>query len=403
MRTLIYLKIILIYEYYRILLYESIRIYMKKLNLVVSLTVICLYLPGVGLHAQQVPFTDNPLKTKLDIAVQQAAITYMHDTTAHNIAIGIIDHGTRHYYRYSKSNGQLIPMGAYYNIGSVAKTFVATMLAKAVIDKKVRLQDDMRKYLPGTYPNLQYKGVPIKLVDLANHTSGLPGTFHQYSSAAMNGLKGKSLKDQADFFATYNADSLLLDLHIIAPDTIPGTKFSYNSSAYMLLTLILERVYKKPFAEIVTTYLYKNLEMTHTTPLLKETELEKVAQGYDRNNKPVEYINLRGYFIGPNMNSTIADMTTYLQAQLADKDRAIQLSHRQTFGKADSFGLGLGWMMNTEERQRYFYHDGNSKIGFNTLCTIYPNQQLGIVIIVNDVASQEKVGHIENTIRALLK
>jgi hypothetical protein len=35
----------------------------------------------------------------------------------------------------------------------------------------------------------------------------------------------------------------------------------------------------------------------------------------------------------------------------------------------------------------------------NTLCTIYPKEQLGIVIIVNDVASQESVGQLENTIR----
>jgi D-alanyl-D-alanine-carboxypeptidase/D-alanyl-D-alanine-endopeptidase len=196
-------------------------------------------------------------------------------------------------------------------------------------------------------------------------------------------------------------DSLLLDLHTLAPDTIPGVRFRYNSSAYMLLTLVLEQIYQKPFQDIVTTYLQKQLGMTHTKPLLTKAELKNAAQGYGRNNKPVEYINLEGYFIGPTMNSTISDLVSYLIAELAEKDAAIRLTHQLTFGKADGFGLGLGWMMNTEGGQHYLYHDGNTKIGFNTLCTIYPKDQLGIVIIVTDVSSQERVGQLENTIREL--
>jgi CubicO group peptidase (beta-lactamase class C family) len=336
--------------------------------------------------------SDNPLKTKLDSAVHQAAVKYLKDSTAHGIVIGITDHGRKHFYHYGESNG------LYYNIGSVAKTFVGTMLAQAIVEKRAALQDDVRKYLPGHYANLQYKGVPIRLVDLANHTSGLPGTFHHYSESAMNGLKGKSLTEQAAFFATYRADSLLLDLHNFAPDTIPGTKFRYNSSAYMLLTLVLERIYKKPYQEIVTGYLQKHLGMSKTKPLLTAAELQQAAQGHDRNNKPVPYINLEGYFIGPSLNSTLSDMVNYLEAQLAEKDAAINLTHQRTFGKPDGFSLGLSWMMNTENGQIYIYHDGNTKIGFNTLCTIYPKDKLGIVIIVNDVASQDKVGKMENAI-----
>ena len=32
----------------------------------------------------------------------------------------------------------------------------------------------------------------------------------------------------------------------------------------------------------------------------------------------------------------------------------------------------------------YYYHDGNTKIGYNTLCTFYPADTLGIIIMVND-------------------
>ncbi|WP_316828920.1 serine hydrolase [Pedobacter miscanthi] len=92
-----------------------------------------------------------------------------------------------------------------------------------------------------------------------------------------------------------------------------------------------------------------------------------------------------------------------MEAQLADKDPAIQLPHQRTFGTAGLFGLGLGWMMNTQSGQDYLYHDGNSKIGFNTICTIYPKQRLGIVIIVNEVSSQQRVGDLENRLYQLIK
>jgi CubicO group peptidase (beta-lactamase class C family) len=79
---------------------------------------------------------------------------------------------------------------------------VSTLLAQAVLEKKASLQDDIRKFLPGSYPNLQWNGAPIRLVNLANHTSGLPSSFHQYSPAVTNALRGKTLAEQADFFGT---------------------------------------------------------------------------------------------------------------------------------------------------------------------------------------------------------
>ncbi|NML38167.1 beta-lactamase family protein [Chitinophaga sp. G-6-1-13] len=378
---------------------------MKSALSISVITITCLF-AGVKTRAQQNNLTDNPLKSKLDSAVHQAALIYLKDSSANGLVIGLTQNGHRQLYRYGenvKGSGQLMPSELYYNIGSVAKTFVATMLAAAVVDRKADLQDDIRKYLPGTFDNLQFNGQPIRLVDLANHTSGLPTTFHDYSWAA-NLLKGKSLPEQAAFFATYNQDSLLADLHKLKPDTLPGARFRYNSAAYMLLTWIVERIYQQPYDQVVTTYLQKHFGMSHTTPILTQAELSHAAQGYNRQGNQVTYINLEGYFIGPTMNATISDMVSYLQAQLAEKNKAVKLSHQITFHKTtDGFGLGLGWMTNLENGQRYFYHDGNTKLGFNTLCTLYPDQQLGIVLIANDVAGQERLGQLENNIRKFMQ
>jgi D-alanyl-D-alanine-carboxypeptidase/D-alanyl-D-alanine-endopeptidase len=56
-------------------------------------------------------------------------------------------------------------------------------------------------------------------------------------------------------FSLYSQDSLLSDLHFATLDTLPGNKFQYNSSAMELLEVLLERIYKKSYEQIVTEFL----------------------------------------------------------------------------------------------------------------------------------------------------
>ena len=119
--------------------------------------------------------TDNKLKSKLDTAIDHAVKTYLQDSNTNGISIGVYYKTKNFTYNYGKI--KLATAYNFYNIGSVAKTFVTTILAQAVVDKKLNLHDDIRKFLPGKYSNLVYNGQPIQIVYLANHTSGLPRTF----------------------------------------------------------------------------------------------------------------------------------------------------------------------------------------------------------------------------------
>lgn len=345
--------------------------------------------------------TDNKLKTKLDAAVDYAARIYLQDSNTNGVSIGVCYKAKKYTYNYGK--GSLATADMFYNIGSVAKTFVTTILAQAVIDKKVGLNDDIRKFLPGSYPNLQYNDQPIRFVNLANHTSGLPTTFRKFSSIIQDSLKKLNMAQQVHFFSLYNEDSLLADLHFATLDTLPGTMFQYNSSAMELLEVLLERIYKKPYEEIVTTFLRTHLKMFHTKPFLTEAEIKKAVQGYNGNGKPQQFFNLKGFYLGPTMNSTINDMLKYIKANLTNSDKAINLTHRLTYGKENGFRLGLGWMIDKDSNgERYIYHDGNTKIGYNTFCVFYPDKGLGFIIIANDTTSLENVGQIENNIKKYL-
>jgi CubicO group peptidase (beta-lactamase class C family) len=377
---------------------------MKK-TLLLSL-IIAMGLPGYE-QTNRTALTDNPLKTWLDSAVQAAATIYLQDSNTNGISLGICWKDKDYTYNYGEAmrgSGQLPTANHYYNLGSVAKTFVALMLSEAVAQGKAKLTDDIRKYLPGSYPNLAYDGQPIRLVDLANHTSALPQQFHRFPQAVMDSLGKLGSAAQINYFNHYNQDSLLKDLHTLKPDTIPGTRFQYNGNAMMLLMLLMERVYHQPFEAIVTNYLQHQLGMYHTKTILSNTEIKQMAQGYNQSNQPQHYRNYTGFTGGPSMNSTINDMLKYLRANMEEKDEAIRLSHVPTYSEKDGFTMGLGWMMDSDENgDRFLFHDGHTGTGFNTRCIFYPELQLGIVVIVNDITDQGKVTEMEKTIRQAIR
>src|ERR1700722_20267017 len=70
--------------------------------------------------------TDNKLKSRLDTAVDHAAKFYLLDSNSNGVSIGVYYKTKNYTYNYGKS--KLATADNFYNIGSVAKTFVTTIL-----------------------------------------------------------------------------------------------------------------------------------------------------------------------------------------------------------------------------------------------------------------------------------
>lgn len=367
-------------------------------------------------HAQLL--TDNPLLTLRDSAVQKLAAGYMRQPLAVGLSIGVYSNGNTHIYNYGESvkgSRVLINADQFFNLGSVAKTFAGTMLAEAVIEKRAELDDDIRRYLPGKYPNLQYADHPVTLVELANHTSGLPSAMRQFPAMTMDSVKKLSLTRQIDFFSRYDRDSVLKDLHQFKIDTIPGTKYHYNGNAMMVLIFLLEQIYHQPYENLVTHYLRTRLGMYDSRTRIPAPQLGRFIQGYNEVGAAVHWfdiddhskkdVNTNLYYAGgPSMNSTMNDMMKYLKAQVENTDPAIRLTHQLTWGqKPADFAIGLNWMYDLEDGVIDYYHSGHTGLGFNTICEFYPTEQLGFMIMVNDNISQDKVSQLENDLHKAFK
>jgi len=60
-------------------------------------------------------------------------------------------------------------------------------------------------------------------------------------------------------------------------------------------------------------------------------------------------------------------------------------------GRVESTGVSLSWMNGEIDGKRFLYHSGRTRIEFSTLCVAYPEDKVGIMILVNDNLSQDNI------------
>ncbi|OHT20216.1 Beta-lactamase precursor [Sphingomonas haloaromaticamans] len=120
--------------------------------------------------------------------IDEVAAILIEQPLLHSTSIGVVYRGKefiRH--RGDMEAGKPGPPtdATLYEIGSLGKTLAGTLMANAVLEHRLGLDDDVRIYLHGDYPNLQYKGDPIRIRHLLSHTSGLPNMLPEQANTVL--------------------------------------------------------------------------------------------------------------------------------------------------------------------------------------------------------------------------
>ncbi|HYF32166.1 MAG TPA: serine hydrolase domain-containing protein [Chitinophagaceae bacterium] len=322
--------------------------------------------------------SDNPLKTSFDSAIDLSVRKHMRNKSVSGLSIGIVKNGKTYKYNYGeteKGKGQLPTSDTYYEIGSITKTFTGTLLAQAVLDKKAGLQDDIRRHLKDSFPNLQYKGQPIRLVHLANHTSGLPGLpadfFNQSPYNPMNP------------YINYSRQRWMQALHAVKLDTLPGTKHYYSNWGVSILGHILEQVYRDSYDELLARYITGPMKMKDTKLSLQEKDKNRLAAGHTDKGKPTPRWDLIAFVPAGGIVSTVNDMVTYINHNISKNLPAIKLAHQLTRGTYEN-GNGLGWFTSkTLSGYTKYQHTGGTG-GYSTTLAVIPELKAGYVILTNN-------------------
>lgn len=172
-------------------------------------------------------------------------------------------------------------------VASVSKQFTGLAIALLISQKKIGMEDDIRKYLPV----LPFLGDTIKIKHLVYHTSGLREGFT---------LTAMSFKPEEE----YSNENVL---HYLSRQTgrnfAPGARFEYNNSGYVLLAIIVEKVSRLSFPDFVQQNILDPLGMKdsrfYASFPVNDTS---IAKGYavtvENNRKTFLPVNFRGRSYG---------------------------------------------------------------------------------------------------------
>ncbi|HHA2432505.1 TPA: serine hydrolase domain-containing protein [Stenotrophomonas maltophilia] len=337
---------------------------------------------AVGCEGRKAPPND------VGAAVDEAAHALIEQPLLHSASIGVVYRGKT----FIRHRGEMVagkpdvPTDAtLYEIGSLSKTLAGTLMARAVLEGRVGLEDDVRSYLQGDYPNLQYQGQPIRVRHLLSHTSGLPNMLPERANIVLEDFTDHRVPGELSaLYAHYGKPDFLRDLHAVRIPRMPGKEYAYSSAGTELTAHILEGVYKTDYTSLLRGFFSDAAAMTSIGIKLGNAEKDRLAIGYHSDNPvPTSPMPQLPWGASGNVKATVPDMVKYLQFQLANGP-VVQESHRTLARFDDEFSIGYFWNIVAGDRQKgvYYAHHGGVP---RSQCYIYimPEHDLGIFVITN--------------------
>ncbi len=276
-----------------------------------------------------------------------------------------------------------------FAIGSTTKAFTASLMGILEDKGKVDLNESPRTYIPELqfYNSEMNKQITIK--DLMTHSTGLPR--HDGS---------------AKIFTTNSKSDLITRLKFQEPVVPVRSKWIYNNNMYMLQGAITERLTNKTWAQNIENILFQPLDMENSSTNITDLEMNReAALGYiveDGKNIEIDYFDLTALEPAGAINSSVNDMSKWMIAWLNsgkyNKQQVLPsnfvkqaLSSQMIISgrfprKSDpsSFmnNYGYGWFLASYKGHYRADHSGNID-GFTATISLYPADELGIVVLAN--------------------
>lgn len=333
----------------------------------------------------------------LDAAEVDALIQkYVRGTSAPSIAVGIV-HGDELVFATAVgladlSTGTPATVDTLYEIGSVTKTFTATLLAMLVDEGRLQLDDPVAPFLPTDHDisNQPALGDTITFRQLATHTSGLDRDAPNFALI---------------FFGDhdFDADDLLLAAGSSPLLFSPGSGRSYSNLGYALLGLALENCDGQPYDAMLQSRILSPLGMTHTYVADRPEDFVGVASGYLNflASWPVPPIPSGELSPAGAIVSNIPDMARYLSANLraADTNDASRLSTAMRtaltlrVGPACGTSQALGWQTRDDAQFTGILWHGGVVNGQSAFVAIAPDANTGVVVLTNSWQKPEPLGY----------
>jgi len=259
-----------------------------------------------------------------------------------------------------------------FRIGSVSKPLTSAALMKLVEQGKIDLDAPIQKYVP-TFPD---KGALITPRMLAGHLGGI----RHYKENEVDNQK--------------HYDSVVAGLERFQNDPLvvpPGTKFSYSSYGYNLLSAAMEAAAGKPFLEFEQEQVFTPLGLLNTSADQPADIIPQRARFYSgakgvptRNSMFVDnsYKWAGGGFISTSEDLVRFGSVLFQPGYLKAESLAMLFTPQKTKdGKETNYGMG--WFIGkSKSGKRIFEHSGGSVGGTSDLI-LYPDTHMVVAFVCN--------------------
>ncbi|MDR2519723.1 MAG: beta-lactamase family protein [Eubacteriaceae bacterium] len=284
------------------------------------------------------------------------------------VAVGIIHNGEASYSLYGE-NGTALPQANHiYEIGSITKTFTASLLFKAVSEGKISLSDSIDKYL-----DLPIKDYYPTIRRIVTHTSGYKGYYFE-TQMVSNFFYGRN-----DFYGISKTQLLERNGKIDLEDR--GYNFCYSNFGFAAVGAVLSEIYELDYPTMINNYITEEFGLRNT----------KISDGSGDLENYWDWAKNDAYMPAGALASTIEDMLKYAQLQINEKPEYLSDTHK-ALAEANAASasnakmnirmdsMGAAWIIDAENN--IIWHNGGTD-GYNCYLGFALNKQAAVVVLSN--------------------
>lgn len=277
-------------------------------------------------------------------------------------SVYILKEGKPFYQRSIQAGAENTGAGPLYRIGSISKTFTTVMVMKAMEAGKIKLEDPLSKWFPEIPSS---KEITIEM--MLAHRSGL----HNFTNDAAF---------TAIMETEQSRESMLQRFAQMDLDFTPGAKMAYSNTNFVLLSYILEDLYKKPIAELLEDKITEPLKLEDTYFFEVEPRSEREIPSYYWTG---EWVNAHNSHPSVPMGagaivSSPKELTEFMYA--LHHGELIKASSLEIMKSPEGTGLGL-FRYPFYEREAFGHNGGID--GFVSHASYMPSEDLSVAICLN--------------------
>ncbi|WP_435210652.1 serine hydrolase domain-containing protein [Streptomyces sp. bgisy034] len=237
-----------------------------------------------------------------------------------------------------------------YRVGSITKTFVATVLLQLEAEGRLSLDDSVDKWLPGLVRGNGHDGREVTLRQLLNHTSGIFNYTADEDFGRTYFLKDGFFEHRYD---TKKPAQLVALAMTHKPDFAPGTSWNYSNTNYVLAGMVIEKATGRPYGAEVRDRIIKPLHLTGTSvpgtrvtvPGPSSRAYSKLAETATGPTYDVTRINPSIAYSAGEMISDSADLGRFysalLRGKLLPREQLAEMTTTVPLDERGGYGLGL--------------------------------------------------------------